>query len=555
MLNLLTDRPVFFKNALFITGLISSLFLTGCQSMPWSETASVNDMTADGTLSATENPSVENVTVTVQIMPEKQQQPALSSVVPEPSEKDIIWDRLVSGFSMNMPDNKRIKREYDWYRKHPEYLARVQERAEPFLHYILDEAERRNLPTELVLLPVVESAFEPFAYSPGRAAGLWQFIPSTGRMFGLEQNWWHDGRRDVIASTNAAFDYLTSLSEAFNGDWELALAAYNAGAGNVRKAIRKNKKKHKPTDYWSLNLPRETQTYVPRLLAISKIFKNAKKLGITLRPIENKPQLAIIEMDTQIDLAKAAEMASITLEEMYQLNPAFNRWATSPDRSHKLLLPLSAQSEFEQKLASLDKKDLIKWQRYKIKSGDSLGQIAKKHQTTTAILKDVNKLPSSRIRAGKHLLIPVSIKNPDSYRLSATQRLKKKQNQKRGGNRIEHIVQPGDTLWDIARSHKLSHKKIAQWNGIAPGDPLRPGQKLVLWLKSSKTDSTLAFSDTPANRVSNIRYTIRKGDSLSRVADKFNVSVSDLKKWNQLNKRYLQPGQKLKLKVHVTEQL
>jgi membrane-bound lytic murein transglycosylase D len=241
---------------------------------------------------------------------------------PVTTKPDNIWDRLFKGYTLHKPYNKRFAREYNWYRKHPQYFKRVQERAEPYLHFILEEAEKRSMPTELVLLPVVESAFQPFAYSPGRAAGLWQFIPSTGRMYGLHQNWWYDGRRDVMASTRAALDYLQSLSKQFDGDWNLALASYNAGAGNVRRAIRKNKKKNLPTDYWSLKLPKETMTYVPRLLAISQVFANAHEIGLTLKPIANEPQLAEVRIDNQIDLAKAADMAGLTIEELYQLNPA-----------------------------------------------------------------------------------------------------------------------------------------------------------------------------------------------------------------------------------------
>ncbi len=550
MLNLSFNYPGFCKKISFPGFLAVGLFLSGCQSMPWSETSS-----HDVTPSTGENPSGNLVKIAHQQSEAKHQQAKTIVVKPAISEPKDIWHRLKNGFALEKPRNKRLQREYDWYRKHPEYLARVQERAAPYLYYILNEVERRDLPTELVLLPVVESAFQPFAYSPGRAAGLWQFIPSTGKMYGLQQNWWYDGRRDIVASTNAALDYLAALSRQFDGDWELALAAYNAGAGNVRKAIRKNRKKNKPTDYWSLQLPRETQTYVPRLLAISKIIQDSEKLNINLNPIPDKAQLGMVTMDTQIDLAKAAEMADISIDEMYQLNPAFNRWATSPEGAYNLLLPVDAKPVFEQKLALLDKTDLIQWQRYKIRQGDSLSQIAKKHQTTTSILKEVNNMHSSRIRAGKHLLIPIALRDPDNYRLSASERLRSKQTKKRPGKRLEHMVQPGDTLWDIARDHKVSHKQIAQWNGIAPGDPLRPGQTLVIWVNKTEGASTLALSDSPISRVSNIRYTIRKGDSLSRIASKFNVSVNDLKKWNSLKQKYLQPGQTLKLSVNVTEQL
>ena len=520
------------------------LLLNGCQTMPWSETSSSANLTPP--------PDKLPKSADTPIATQKANIEQNNNLIDEP---DVIWNRLISGFSLQKPMNKRVKREYDKYRKHPAYLARVQKRAEPYLYYILNEAEKRQLPTELVLLPIVESAFKPFAYSHGRASGLWQFIPSTGRMYGLHQNWWYDGRRDVVASTNAALDYLTALSKKFNGDWELALAAYNAGAGNVRKAIRRNKQQNKPTDFWSLKLPKETQAYVPRLLAISKIFQDADKLGIALQPIEDKPQIAIVKMDTQIDLAKAAEMAGISIEDIYRLNPAFNRWATAPEQTYNLLLPIKHKQQFELQLASLDKSELVQWQRYQIKKGDSLSQIAQQFRTSTKTLKDVNNLSSSRIRAGKHLLIPVASQNPDSYVLSAQQRQKNRGNLPRSGKRVIHTVRAGDTLWDIARLHNLSYKKIAKWNGLAPGDTLKLGQKLTLWLKPVKDQALIEFTNAPIQTTSNIRYTIRKGDSLSQIASKFNVSVNDLKKWNALNKKYIQPGQTLRLKLDVTKQM
>lgn len=529
---------------------IVALLLGGCQSLPWQKNDSPNL-----TLTTVENPNAPPLTQSIAPKAEPASLSDLSDSRSATKQPEDLWDRLFEGYALHKPYNKRFLREYNWYKKHPEYLERVQERAEPYLHFILEEAEKRKMPTELVLLPVVESAFQPFAYSPGRAAGLWQFIPSTGRMYGLHQNWWYDGRRDVMASTRAALDYLQSLAKQFDGDWNLALASYNAGAGNVRRAIRKNKKKKLPTDYWSLKLPKETMTYVPRLLAISQIFAEADEIGLTLRPIANQPQLAQVKIDNQIDLAKAADMAGLSIEELYQLNPAYNRWATEPGKKAHLLVPVDNKMSFLQQLVQLDPSDMVEWQRYKIKKGDVLGKIASKHNTTVDIIKDINKLKNSRIRAGKHLLIPVASKNSDAYKLSVAQRLKNKQSVKRKGNKVEHVVQPGDTLWDIARSYKVSHKSIASWNGIAPRDPLRIGQKLVLWTKKSNSKTVLALSDTPANRTSNIRYTIRKGDSLWRIADKFNVSVSDLKRWNSLNKRHLQPGETLKLKVNITEQL
>jgi len=453
--------------------------------------------------------------------------------------------------------NRRIDDHIRWYAKHPKHLQRVEARARPYLYYIVEQIEKRDMPMELALLPVVESAFQPFAYSPGRAAGLWQFIPGTGRMYGLKQNWWYDGRRDVVAATNAALDYLQSLAGQFDGDWELALASYNTGAGNVRRAIRKNKKLGKPTDFWSLDLPRETEGYVPRLLAVARVIADPATYGISLAEMPNQPYFGAVAIESQLDLAKAAEMAGVRVEELYRLNPGFNRWATDPEGPHRIYLPLDRIDSFEQQLARLDPQQRLRWKRYKIRSGDNLGSIAKKYDTTVDVLKQVNRLTSHRIRAGRHLLIPLASQRPERYALSAGQRKIQLQKRKRSGIKVTHRVATGDTLWDISRSYKVNYKDLARWNGISPRDPLKLGQKLVVWTaKPANRTKRVTAPDTSAliNTQSVLSYRVRKGDSLARIATRFNVTVADLRRWNSLPGRYLQPGQKLKLYLDVAEQ-
>ncbi|MCF6281284.1 MAG: LysM peptidoglycan-binding domain-containing protein [Candidatus Polarisedimenticolaceae bacterium] len=533
--------------------LLSALLLTACGSAEVRSEASNNEQPAVATSKPeiTASPVIEELIEPVRVV---DQEPIFS--VTTKDEYDI-WSRLRQGFRLHQPVRSRIDLEVKWYVNHPDYIARVQERATPLLHFILEEAERRNMPTEVVLLPVVESAFQPFAYSPGRAAGLWQFIPATGRHYGLEQNWWYDGRRDIIASTHAALDFLQHLARSFDGDWELALAAYNSGAGTVGRAIRKNRKQGKATDFWSLKLPRETQGYVPRLLAIAKIIDNPAIYGITLKSIPDQPQIGTVDIGGQLDLALAAEMAEMPIKEIYSFNPAFNRWATAPNGPHHLTLPLEKIPTFQAALAKLDPSKRLRWKRYKIKSGDSLGVIARKHNTTLALLKQVNKIRGNRIRAGKHLLIPVSSKGRRHYAFSSTQRKQKIKNTVRKGTRLTHTVEHGDSLWDIARAHKVSYRKLAKWNGMAPGDTLHLGQELVIWSKSNKTQPTLQipnFNPTPFNRQNSISYRVRKGDSLARIAQRFNVRVADLRRWNRLPSKYLQPGQKIKLYVDITQQ-
>ncbi|MCH6564765.1 MAG: LysM peptidoglycan-binding domain-containing protein [Proteobacteria bacterium] len=465
------------------------------------------------------------------------------------------WYRLQKGMSLPETDNKRIKAQLNWYLKHRGYLARVMQRAGPILPFILDELEQRNMPTELALLPVVESAYQAFAYSHGRASGLWQIIPSTGRNLGLKQNWWYDGRRDIIESTQAAIRYLDGLAREFNGDWDLALASYNAGPGRIRSAIRYNKKKNRPTDFWSLTrLRKETKDYVPKLYALKQIFDNPEKYGLEVLPVSNELSYQIVELDGQIDLALAADLAGISINQIYQLNPAFNRWATPPDGPHRLLLPKDKSEAFSSALLKVPAEKRINWVRHKIKTGETLSQISRRYRTTTALIKKVNKIRGTQIRAGKYLTIPTATKSISSYKLSAGARKSKIQNTRRSGDKHVHIVRSGQSLWSISRSYGVSTSSLARWNGIAPIDTLRVGQKLVIWTKKAAEVRTVSFIDTgPGQNLHALRYTVRKGDSLSRIADRFNIRVSDIKRWNRLGK-YLQPGQKIKLYVDITRQ-
>ena len=477
-----------------------------------------------------------------------------------PASSDL-WERVRRGFKLDLNDNHRVEVQLQWYAKHQAYLDRTFQRSSLYLHHIVSEAERRGIPTELALLPVVESAFDPFAYSHGRAAGIWQFIPGTGAHYGLRQTWWYDGRRDVVASTEAAFNYLEDMAKFFNGDWLLALASYNSGAGTVQRAIRKNKAKGKPTDYWHLDLPRETEAYVPKLIAISKLVADPQKNGVTLFPIKDEPYFDIVKLDSQIDLAQAAKLANIDVDELYILNPGYNQWATDPLGPHRLALPVSQVEAFTTAYNELPPGQRVNWTRYKVKSGDSLISIAKKFKTTPQVLKDVNKIRGSLIRQGQQLLIPSSHEGEDYYALSADNRLESKQariNGSPGTTKVEYIVKSGDTLWDLSRAYRVNVRLLAKWNGMAPGDVLPPGKKLVIWTKSNITQSAkpAPVSALINNReiIRKIGYQVRKGDSLYLIANKFNVSVNDLVKWNTLSKNsILRPGQRLNIYVDITE--
>jgi membrane-bound lytic murein transglycosylase D len=458
-----------------------------------------------------------------------------------------VWQRVRSQLKFEFADNNRIAAQRNWYLKHPNYMQRVAMRAKPFLHLIVEKLEQQNMPLDLVLLPIVESAFDPFAYSHGRAAGMWQFIPSTGKRFGMKQTWWYDGRRDVLASTQGAIDYLNYLVKMFDGNWLHALAAYNSGEGRVQRAIRKNKKMGKPSDFWSLDLPKETRAYVPKLLALADILDKSEQYNFEWPEINNIPFTQEVKVGTQIDLALAAEMAGLTLKELHALNPGYNRWATDPNGPYKLLLPIDKVEKFTVELAKTDSSQRLNWVRHKVKGGDSLLKLAKKYHTTTDIISKVNELKSNVIISGEYLIIPVALKSLESYSLSQEQRLAKTQSKISGAYKLDHTVKSGDTFWDLSREYKVNLRQLAKWNGMAPTDTLRPGKNLVVWVNNvSKGQRKDAVMRT-------LTYTVRNGDSLARIAGKFNVKVSDIQKWNQSKlKKYLQPGQKLKIFVDVT---
>ncbi|MFT2096893.1 LysM peptidoglycan-binding domain-containing protein [Marinomonas sp. 2405UD66-6] len=472
--------------------------------------------------------------------------------VSKPKAPDDIWDRIRAGYQLDLDiDRPRLSSQLRWFSSHPSYLDRVSKRGERYLYYIVDELEKAGIPTEIALLPIVESGFDPFGYSHGRASGPWQFIPSTGQMYGLDQTWWYDGRRDIIGSTQAAIAYLTRLHKMFDGNWYHALASYNSGEGTVMRAIRKNRKAGKPTDFWSLDLPKETRAYVPKLIALAKIIKNPEKYNYSTYFIPNKPYFDVVNIGGQLDLAQAAEMAGVSIDEVYLLNPGFNQWATSPDGPHRLLMPVGKAKQFRTKLAEIPPQDRVTWVRYTVKAGDSLLLIAKQHNTTAGVLQNVNKISSSLIRVGQELMIPVAGNNIESYTLSSHQRLLAKQSRAPTRNRIKinYTVKSGDSLWLIANKYETDSKTLARWNSMGLADPLMPGQKLVVWLQPKESTNT----NSTRSVMKKVVYTIRSGESLALVANKFKVSVNDIRSWNPkvASQKYVQPGDKVTLLINV----
>ncbi|MBK8815860.1 MAG: LysM peptidoglycan-binding domain-containing protein [Methylococcaceae bacterium] len=504
------------------------------------------------------------------------------------SHHDTVWERMFSLYSFPEVNNARVDEQLNYYLDHPDYIARIQERAAPYLHLILDEIESKNLPGELALLPVVESAFIPEAYSRSAASGLWQFIPSTGRLYGLEQNAWYDGRRDVYASTVAATTFLKELSEEFNGDYFLALASYNWGKGNVSKALTRNEYQGLPTDYWSLNLPKETEDYVPRLLAVAKLFANAEQYGIRLQPIPNRPYCEVVNVGAQLDIDKAAELAQTPLSHFLKLNPCFKKGSTSPYGPHRLLIPshrvqsfkenlahlpyeervdqrqrdeealaekvrqneLAAQrmrDEEEERLANKRKHEVIAAkERYfapvstslhKVNRGETLSEIARSSGTTVDNLRQLNKLSKSSVNSGTFIKVPAS------NRASVIKEIAKPSKAKSSGGQV-YIVKKGDTFYNVSKRFAMSQSSLAAMNNISPNSNLKSGQKLFI-----KGSGQLVASASSSRL---IHYTVKKGDSLMQLSRKFGVSLTDLRKSNPQTGKGLIPGQSIKIVVDNT---
>lgn len=384
-----------------------------------------------------------------------------------------LWTRIRAGFAMPELDSKLVARQERWYADNPDYVARMTERARLYLYYITEEVERRGMPSEIALLPMIESAFNPSAYSVSRASGIWQFIPSTGKKFGMQQNWWYDGRRDVISATNGALDYLQKLHDMF-GDWQLALAAYNCGEGAIQRAQAHNRKRGLPTNYASLKLLRETRNYVPKLMAIKNIVANPASFGLTLQEIPDEPYFAAIATTKHIDVKLAAELADISIEEFAALNPAHNRPVILQDGSDLILLPITKIDTFRANLEGYNK-PLVSWQSYQPKKGERLDKLAPRFGLSVENLKSVNGLSKhGNISTGQTLLVPINgaeSENPfEAFNMHlAADDLSRS---------VRHVVRRGETLSGIAHRYHVSVARLRQWNG--PLKIIRPGQTIAV---------------------------------------------------------------------------
>jgi membrane-bound lytic murein transglycosylase D len=388
---------------------------------------------------------------------------------------DDLWDRIRDGFAMDDLDTPLVGVRERWYASQPDYLNRMVARSKLYLYYIVEEVDKRGMPAEIALLPMVESAFNPMAYSRSHASGLWQFIPSTGKKHQLTQNWWADERRDVVASTNAALDYLQALYDLY-GDWHLALASYNFGENGVARAIEKNKSKGLPTDYLNLKMPPETRGYVPKLQALKNIIANPEAYGISLEPIPNEPYFTTVPTPTAIDIRLAAKFAELSAEELIALNPAINRPMISGPHTQSLVLPADHVDAFRRNLEAYAG-PLTSWQPYTMKQGDSLDRLAARHGIAVSKLKVANGITSkTRVKPGFELLLPVKGSSAGAEPLPAVFRQPVLPPKHRGG--ALHIVRKGETLYGIARRYHVSTDSLLRWNHVGV---LTTGQRLIIY--------------------------------------------------------------------------
>jgi membrane-bound lytic murein transglycosylase D len=464
-----------------------------------------------------------------------------------------LFVRLRSGFQLEDADEPAVDRELNWYANHADYLDRVWARAGLYMHFIVGQLDARHMPRELALLPVVESAFEPYAYSRARASGLWQFIPGTGSRFGLKQNWWYDGRRDVVASTRGALDYLQALHDEFNGDWLLAIAAYNCGELNVERAVTRNEREGLPIDFWHLKLPAETRAYVPKLLAMRRIVNEPAAYGLEFSQIPDAPYFAIVKTGGQIDLQVISEIAGIPRDELYELNPAFHRFATDPTGPFEVLVPIDVADGLEATLLSLTPEQRMRVQRYEVRRGDTLNAVAARFSSTPEMLRELNGMErNDKPAVGAELMVPsADIRLPEkAARAAMLVDRGGRPGRHRGARPVVHVVHRGDTLYAIARRTGTDVHTLARLNNLQPGDPLKAGQRLVIGERGASSGRSKPASGgsgaSGAAKGRPVTYTVRQGDTLYSIARFLQVTVQDLLGWNGMGASVsIRPGQKL----------
>lgn len=455
--------------------------------------------------------------------------------------QDDVWQRIRSGFRIDdtAQPNPLVGMHESWFAARPENVTRLAERARPYLYHIVEEVQRRDMPMEIALLPMIESAFVPTALSRSAASGIWQFIPSTGTHYGLRQDSWYDGRRDFTAATNAALDYLSKLYLDF-GDWQLALAAYNCGEGCIARAIQKNVQQGLPTDYASLSLPNETRQYVPKLLAIRNLIRNPGEYGIAINDLPNQPYFDQVTVHASMDIHSAARLADMPSDEFMALNAAFPRKLIRSDTPVNLLVPAGKADTFQR---NLETGNWDSWQPYPAQKGERPEAIAQRFGISVDRLLEHNpvSLKRGKLERAQTILVPVNRRSRGETETQAS-------------GAVRHVVQGGETLYGIARRHGLSVSQLTEANPDIDRQ-IKPGQ--IIRLASNEPARRDARAIQPASLKTGAgkpagpaRYTVQHGDTLFDIAQKFDIGLADIKAWNPaLGKRgNIRPGQTVAVK-------
>lgn len=468
---------------------------------------------------------------------------ALDNAAPDqdsPAEvsQDDVWLRIRSGFKIDdtASQNPLVSAHEAWYAARPDYVRRMVNRSRRYLYHIVQEVDRRAMPMEIALLPMIESAFNSTALSTSAASGIWQFMPSTGRNYGLKQDAWYDGRRDFPAATNAALDYLSKLYLDF-GDWQLALAAYNCGEGCVARAIQKNVQQGLPTDYASLTLPPETQNYVPKLLAIKNLIRNPEQFGVVLDTLPNQPYFNQIPVHANLDIHAAARLANMSSDDFISLNAAFPRKLIRSDTTVKLLVPVDKADQFQR---NLEAGNWDSWQPYTAQKGERPEDIAKRFNASVARLTELNSfhLKRGKLVSSQTILVPVKGRNEVATATPAP--VADAAPTPSGSERGSHVVQRGETLFGVARRYGLNVAQLTEANPDLDSN-IQPGQ--TIQLPSSAAATRAAAHAQPASFTPHAQkiakpthYTVKRGDTLHAIAQRFDVSLTDIKTWNPVLK-------------------
>lgn len=495
-------------------------------------------------------------------------QPQVSQAIDLTSDTDDLFQRIRNGFSMPDINNDLVLSHQQWYLNRPDYLRRMVERSGRYMHHIVEELEKRGMPTELALLPMVESAYNPMALSRSNASGLWQFIPATGKHYNLDQNWWKDERRDIVASTAAALDYLQSIYE-MHGDWQLALASYNWGEGAVGRAINKNKAQGLPTDYQSLSMPSETKNYVPKLQALKNIFSSPAIMAqLDLPKIPNQPYFATVTKDADIDVKVAAQLADMPVQEFVALNPSHNRPVIKSDTP--LVIPADKVDTFMTNLEAheLSNKPLSLWQAYTLQRGDRLDKVAARFGMTTTNLKAINGIKArQKLPPGFTMLVTrqqddaavqemAALSQPDDQARAEAARVTTPAPIASEPTPRYHTVRKGETLAAIARENDISLNELKRINHLK-SIKVNVGYKLALTSTTTKAVATperkpekqLAAKESSKKVEAVTRYKVRRGDTLYSIAKQFKVETNDLMRWNSVSAKTLTPGKTLTIQL------